>query len=76
MSFEASKKDNEEVGYLKQHIKFQEEQLKTFQARVDDLTHSVKQREQQLRELKRQHTVEVEAIAERNRRGGQRDAET
>ena len=39
----------EDVSYYKAHIKYMEEQLKTYKARVEDLSHSVKQREMHLK---------------------------
>lgn len=37
-SYEPSRKDEKEVNFMKQHILFQDEQLRTFKAKIEELS--------------------------------------
>lgn len=62
VSYEPAKKDSEEVNYLKQHIKYLDDQVKSYKLRAEELAQSLKQREIQVKEFKAAHQQQVESL--------------
>lgn len=62
VSYDPAKKDSEEVIGLKQHIRYLDDQGKTFKLRADELAQSIKSRDNQIKELKAANQLQMQPV--------------